>query len=86
MLKQEEGRPFCYLQQRLTPFRPVSGKSDGLLKGKTASFVLRGRAGPYRANMSGIISSLLPENQRKDEQMARLLSAVKRKDKMIDAM
>ena len=38
------------------------------------------------ANMSGVISSLLAENQRKDEQIARLSGAVKRKDKMIDAM
>jgi regulator of replication initiation timing len=38
------------------------------------------------ANMSGIISSLLAENQRKDEDIARLSSAMKRKDKMIDAM
>jgi hypothetical protein len=38
------------------------------------------------ANMSGIISSLLVENQRKDEDIARLSSAMKRKEKMIDAM
>jgi hypothetical protein len=38
------------------------------------------------ANMSGIISSLLAEKQRKDKDIARLSSATKRKDKMIDAM
>jgi hypothetical protein len=38
------------------------------------------------ANISGIISSLLVENQRKDEDIARLSSAMKRKEKMIDAM
>jgi ABC-type sugar transport system ATPase subunit len=38
------------------------------------------------ANMSGVISFLSAENQRKDEQIARFSGAVKRKDKMIDAM
>jgi hypothetical protein len=38
------------------------------------------------ANMSGIISSLLAEKQCKDEDIARLSSAMKRKDKMINAM
>ena len=37
-------------------------------------------------NLSGVIRTLLAENERKDEEIARLSSIVERKMKMIDAM
>jgi alpha-D-ribose 1-methylphosphonate 5-triphosphate synthase subunit PhnG len=50
---------------------------------------LEGRAAQLEANaanLSSIIDTLLNDNQEKDEQIAKLSRALKKKEKMIDAM